>query len=249
MNKILIVAFISIYHFIFAQSGMVQYKESIKLQIDIPEEQKEMFKNMPLTQDVFKQLAFTKDASLYNDKGKSEDIDLSHESDGGQMNIQIKNPESSHYINLTEKTVINNQEFFGRYFLIKETINSKDWKVTGEQKKVLDYLCIKAESTTKDGAKLIAWFAPQIPVKMGPMGLNGLPGLILSVDIDGGTRTVEATKVEIVNINADQIQKPKKGKEVSREEFEKIRDEKMKEMGATQGKGAVFKIIQTDEKH
>ncbi|MBK9335245.1 MAG: hypothetical protein IPM98_01155 [Lewinellaceae bacterium] len=75
-----------------------------------------------------------------------------------------------------------------------------------------------------------------------------LPGLILELDIDNGTRTVVVTKVDLKAVGA--IEKPNKGKQVTAEEFKVIEAEKMKEMGAEMGgngKG-VRMIIRTEDR-
>lgn len=82
---------------------------------------------------------------------------------------------------------------------------------------------------------------------MGPDNLSGLPGIILGLDYDNGQRTVFATKMEPLPNNY-KFEIPTKGKKVNRAEFEKIRDEKMKEMGMeTNGGTSVKMIIQTEE--
>ena len=43
--------------------------------------------------------------------------------------------------------------------------------------------------------------------------------------------------------------KPDKGKKVNRAEYDKIREEKMKEMGAVNGKGTGVKMIIREERH
>jgi hypothetical protein len=59
----------------------------------------------------------------------------------------------------------------------------------------------------------------------------------------GGDRTVVADKVELKAVDVKLIEKPSKGKTVTREEFNKIRDDKMKEMGAEPGGGGTMKVI------
>jgi GLPGLI family protein len=106
--------------------------------------------------------------------------------------------------------------------------------MTTEQKKIGGYSCMKAE--LKDTSRtVVAWFTPQIPVSIGPGGFGQLPGMILEVDIDEGQQVITATVVEMKKLNADKIVKPTKGKEVTREEFEKISEEKMKEMEEEMG--------------
>lgn len=249
MKHFIILLFSIIASTFYAQkSGTIVYKESIKLDIDIPEKDAEFMKNIPTTQSFDKILTFNENESLYENKGIPQDIEASHEEDGAEMKIVIKAPESKVYVNTKEDAYINSQEFFGRHFLITDKIKKYDWKVLGEQKKVLDFVCIKAEAIGEDGP-VIAWFAPQLAVKNGPNGFVGLPGMILALEQDGGNRTTIASSIDLKAVDLVALVKPTKGKVVTRDEFKKMRDEKMKEMGAVQGKGGTMKMIIREERN
>jgi len=76
--------------------------------------------------------------------------------------------------------------------------------------------------------KIVAWYTPQIPIKTGPEDFWGLPGLIL--EINSGKTTMLCSKI-VLNPNEEVlIEMPKKGKEISQEEFDKIMKEKTEEM-------------------
>jgi GLPGLI family protein len=70
-----------------------------------------------------------------------------------------------------------------------EPFDKYDWSLTSETKTIGGYECRKAvgkhsKNTVCCGEKtdtVIAWFAPQIPFPFGPLGYDGLPGLILEV--------------------------------------------------------------------
>ncbi|MCP9763801.1 GLPGLI family protein [Lacihabitans soyangensis] len=228
----------------FQKSGKIYFKESIKLNIQISEENKEMAKMMPTSQDTYKVLFYNSNESLFKiEEKKNEDLDIKHEEGGNQMRMVFKVPQTTIYQNLSENNFVQSQEFLDKEFLIVDQVNDKKWKVTGEQKKVLDFVCIKA-TLVDTSQKVVAWFTPQIPVGMGPNGYSGLPGMILALDTDNGQRLIAATKIEALPAGFVFTQ-PEKGKKVSKAEFKKIRDDKMKEMGSD-GKGGVRMIIRNE---
>ncbi|HRJ14480.1 MAG TPA: GLPGLI family protein, partial [Saprospiraceae bacterium] len=107
------------------------------------------------------------------------------------------------------------------------------------------YECLKAmlQDTSE---QVTAWFTPQIPVQTGPAGYGMLPGLILEVNVDNGTRTIMVTNLDLKPVPS--IEKPSKGKKVSEKEFKTIEAEKMKEMGAEMGgSGKGVRMIITSE--
>ena len=137
------------------------------------------------------------------------------------------------YYDLEKNEILKQFEFMTRIFIVKSDIETKAWKFLKEKKKILDYVCMGAE--LKIGEQTItAWFTPQIPISIGP-GMNfGLPGLILAVEKDGET-TFMATSIELTPLEKGVISKPKEGKKVSQENFDKIIKEKMEEFKRTIG--------------
>ena len=110
--------------------------------------------------------------------------------------------------NSKDHTVIINSHKNGTYFLtsesevieidyLKKEMNVSDklvenaytytaplmrpvWKIEKDTMTILNQNCQKATTTFK-GRNYIAWFAPSIPINIGPWLFNGLPGLILKV--------------------------------------------------------------------
>ena len=246
-STILLIAFFLPF-FSFAQQteGEVVYTETVKLTIDLPDDMDEEMKKMiPSSQSFTKSLKFNEKASLYDDweAGENEDLNISHESEGMEFNFKMQRPENIYYSDLENSTFINSRDFFGRMFLINGDAKKYAWKMTGEQKKISDYVCQKATCTNGDDI-IIAWFTPQISVSSGPNGYSGLPGLILEMDINNGERTITPFKIELKELDKKAIAAPDKGKKMSQEEFDKIEAEKMKEMDAEMGgSGGGIKMI------
>ncbi|MEL7120163.1 MAG: GLPGLI family protein, partial [Bacteroidota bacterium] len=88
-----------------------------------------------------------------------------------------------------------------------------------------------------------AWFSAQLPIQNGPEEIQGLPGMILELSLKDGKVVYTASNIELKGLT-EKIEKPKKGKKISKEEFKEIVDERMKEMngGATGGPIRVIQI-------
>lgn len=179
-----------------------------------------------------------------------EDAELESEAgapSGGGMQIRFSTGNSRSYINPSKNQFMEETEIFGKKFLIEDELPTYNWKITNETKKIGDYTVVKAEyqniseqttlslsnseqatETIMDTTMITAWYTPEIPVSQGPSNTWGLPGLIL--ELKDGNFTFLCTKVELNPAEPVQIEMPSKGKRVSREEANKIRDEKLQEM-------------------
>jgi len=212
-------------------NGQVVYEIVRKLELKIQGGNAEQFQNMiPKERKSQKELLFNTDASLYQTIKKSNDEDVVQESSGG-AGIMIKMQEPNEIIFCDLKTKINfeQREFMSRTFLIENKTDTIQWKFTGNQKAILGYNCMEAELIGSK-RKTMAWFTPMIPVSTGPDGYVGLPGLILSMDIDEGRTTYTALSVDLKEIDPSLMVKPKEGKKVTKKEFNKIVQDKRKEM-------------------
>lgn len=220
-------------------SGTVIYKETTKLhfniQGDAPPPQ-----NLPTERNAQMILYFTSGASLYmNDPSADNEGGLESEEDGPDgehVMIRMAAPDNRTYCDLKNNQRIDQRDFMQRKFLITSDLKRDDWKITGNQKMILNYPCQEAMRQDSN-QKIIVWFTTAIPVSSGPSSFCGLPGLVLEVNINDGDQTHTATSVSIDKVDEPKIVKPKEGKKVTEEEFNKIRDEKLKEMGVTPGSG------------
>ncbi|MEM9856770.1 MAG: GLPGLI family protein [Bacteroidota bacterium] len=213
--------------------GNVTYEETIQFKINFDGNDalsKDLQSMLPSSKSTKKSLIFTEQHSLY----KTDDSDTGDEklaNQSGDRNIQIvmKRPENVIYQNLSENKVIEKKEFMDRIFLISDDTEKKAWKITGEQKEILGYLCQKA-TTVRDSSDITAWFTSQIPVSSGPNSYGGLPGLILEINKDDGKAIITATEIDLETDISKAIIPPSKGKKVNRKQFTKIQKEKLEEM-------------------
>ena len=170
---------------------------------------------------------------------------------------------SLYFKNLKEKRFVNKTEIMGKTFLIKDSIPNYQWQLTSETKNIGNYTCYKAmfsaevenmmmtveNGETKQTKKsetitTTAWYTPQIPISNGPTIYHGLPGLIL--EINDGKTTIVCTEIVLNPLEKITISEPDKGKIVTQGEFDKIREEKNKELmerfQSRDGKGIEIKI-------
>jgi GLPGLI family protein len=148
------------------------------------------------------------------------------------------------YKNTENKTFIEQREFLGKLFLVKDSLPKFNWKLENESKKIGDYTVFKATMIRKidstdyrmintqnfksDGNIIVtAWYTPQIPVHSGPDIYGGLPGLILELNIY--RTTILCSKIILNTANSEEIKPSKNGEVVSLSEFDKIAKEKRKE--------------------
>lgn len=157
------------------------------------------------------------------------------------------------YKNTESKELLVSHELLGKKFLIKDELPKLEWKMTGEVKKIGQYMCFKAtavktwaefempsfgkppkkedEKTEKKepiATDVTAWYTLQIPVNHGPGDYWGLPGLILEVTVD---KTIILCSKIVLNPKEDvEIKKPSKGKEVTQAEYTEIATKKFQEM-------------------
>lgn len=224
------------------QSGTIIYNETVKLDIELPDNAKAMGINIPKERTSQKVLYFNEKESMYTTFKEAEDTHSFSPSEGAHIEIKMEEPTYNCYKNLNKDEMKEQKEIMGKLFLVEEPLATEEWKFTGKQKKILDYLCQEAVATGKDTVS--AWFTSQIPVSNGPGAYGKLPGMILEVNLNNGKRIISASTITLGSYPDGMIEMPKKGKKVSQQEFDEIREEKMKEMQKMYG-GSGNVIIQT----
>jgi GLPGLI family protein len=219
-------------------------------------------------------LTFNKDESIYKEEEK---LDAGPVNPGFKMMMSSYTP-GAQYKNLKTGVMVEEDEFFGKQFLVTDSIEKLDWKLGKESKQIGKYVAFKAtamkkvdpndyrmarpkkkdessavkakddeekenaevkKDTTKpedpmdrieipEEVEVTAWYTPQIPVSNGPGEYAGLPGLILELNIY--RTTLLCSKIVMNPKEAEKIEPPTKGKEVTRKEYNKIVKEKTDEL-------------------
>jgi GLPGLI family protein len=226
----------------------------IDLQLDEDENFKKSYEEAikKATEKMFT-LTFNQKEALYEEQ---QNLEKPSSANGEPVFMISFSGQGKKYMNIKEKTKISEDEIFGKEFLIVEKLESFDWKLTDESKKIGDYTCLKAVLTIPitekqkleyeeflkseekkpalfkmnkpEDKKVIAWYTPEIPVSFGPSNYWGLPGLIL--EISDGENILLCSKVTLSNKEKTKIKVPNVGKKVNRQEFEAIEKKKMDSM-------------------
>ena len=236
--------------------GLATYKSQRKVDIKLDSTQVNSEMHQQMLEMLKKQfektynLTFNREESVY----KEEEALAPPQPSGMQVVVAIAGGSDILYKNTKDQRYTNQNDLFGKIFLIKDKLKPIEWQLESETKNIGEYTCFKA-TTTREREKrtggisinrekdlnaenekepemetisITAWYTPQIPVSTGPGNYHGLPGLIL--EVNDGTETVVCNKI-ILNPKDDiDISEPKKGKEVTQSEFDEIMKKKMKEM-------------------
>lgn len=202
-------------------------------------------------------LTFNKEESIYKEEDK---LEAPTQGGGGGRFASMMSSFASgpQYKNVKEALLLQDQEFFGKKFLIKEPLEKLDWVMHGETKQIGKYTCFKATAKKKivesgfsnfgpprrgddteskpeidkeeppKEIQVTAWYTMQIPVSQGPADYWGLPGLILEINAD--KTIILCSKIILNPTEKETIKRPKKGKEITTQAYNAIVKEKTQEM-------------------
>lgn len=215
------------------------------------------------------ELEFTRTESSYDKVqelktpgGPSSGISISFSASGGVGSTIYKNIEDNIYI--------KQGNIMGKDFVIKDELPDYGWQLLSETKKIGQYNCFKAiyvpeikddqeeeteEEVTEESKSgllnmmddydptITAWYTPEIPISNGPGEYHGLPGLI--IEVQENDTTILLTELVLNPAEDLKLKKPKAGKEMNQEDFDKLQKKKMDEMMERQGNGKSGFFIQT----
>lgn len=189
------------------------------------------------------QLKFNKSESIYSEV-KDESLDRPNVS-GNNQEFMVVNLDATEvlYKNMKNEKTLRQSEVSGKQFLIEGSLDKQDWEFHSDTKTIGNYTCSKAtkkstfiEYSAVNGKKVgtekerttTVWYTTEIPVNTGPGYHYGLPGLILEVN-DGAT-TLICSEIVLNPKEGVLIEKPKKGKKITNEEFSKLEQKRLEEL-------------------
>ncbi len=113
--------------------------------------------------------------------------------------------ENSWFYDFTSKTMNSQKQIGGSNFVVLDSINTIEWKITNENREIAGYNCRKAIGKIFDEVYVFAFYTDEIVISGGPCSINGLPGMILGVTIPRLHTSYIATKVNLTVVNPNEI--------------------------------------------
>jgi len=204
-------------------------------------------------------LNFNKTESIYEEPQK---LEAPGASSGGVVIKTASASDGKIYKNIKSKMMLSEEDFFGKEFLITDSLPNWNWQLMNETKKIGNYTCYKAVSVipvTKEDMEeyekmkkkksegatqlftvsepkertITVWYTPEIPISQGPGEYWGLPGLIM--EVSDATTVVLCSKIILNPKDKITIKVPKTGKKVTKKEYDILIEKQMEQMKDSKG--------------
>jgi GLPGLI family protein len=262
MKKLMLLSALAFTAVTYAQmkEGRVVYERTLQLRVftDNPE----IAAQLPKSRTDQYELLFGNNQSLWQFLP-----DVNNESDpstfaGGGMILRLAGGSNDvSYYNLDKGTRVDQREIADKNYVVTDSIQKLNWKLTDETKTILNHKAFKATAqriftrnqmimengemkrqAVTDTSTVVAWFTPDVPASVGPGIYQGqLPGLILELDENNGQTVFKATEVS-PKVAVSKIKEPRDGKKLTAAEFEKEREKAMEEMRKNMPNGMRMRI-------
>lgn len=196
----------------------------------------EMFKDkIPQFSTSWYKLTFNDDKAVYKYDRKDERNKLPWGNNEEEDNIW--------YSDYNAGTSINQKFVFDNTYLLTDSLMKIEWRmVPNETREIAGFLCRKAVGKIFDSVYVFAFYTDEITASGGPMGIHGLPGMILGITIPRMYTSWIATKLEINGVNTSIITIPQKGKKKVAKELQANAEKATKDWG-TWGQQSVWNIF------
>lgn len=264
MKKLLLLTTIVFYVAAQAQmkEGRIVYERTIQMQIRVPNMDPEIAKQLPKSRTDQFELLFGNGHSLWQYLPTvNADADNSFSTSSGNTVFRFNAGSNDiSYCDFNKGTRTDQREVMDKNFIVSDTIQKLNWKLSDDTKTILNYTAHKATAQRiatrnrmamengqmksepfQDTATVIAWYTTDIPVATGPEFQGQLPGAILELDVNNGQTFYKAVEVS-PKVNVNKIKEPKDGKKVTAAEFVKEREKIMEEMRKNMPEGMQIRV-------
>jgi len=221
----------------FINSGMIEYEVRINNHRMFGDGFfAEMFKDkMPQFSTTYYRLTFNDNKTVYKFDRLNEKDKLPWGSNNAEDNIWFNDFNTS--------TRINQKFVFDQTYILTDSLMKLDWKLMpNETREIAGFVCRKAQAIIFDSVYVFAFYTDEITVSGGPMGIHGLPGMILGITIPRMFSSWIATKLQVNGVNTSIIAAPTKGKKKPAGEL-RLAVEKVSKDWGTWGRQSVWNIF------
>ncbi len=250
MNKFLFGCCMLIAGSVFAQQkeGRVVYERLVQMPVRAFNADPEILKQLPKSRTDHFELLFADGHSLWQYLPNADNEEPGTITAPGIVLRFGGGANEVSYQDFQKGVRVDQREVMERNFIVTDTIQKLNWKLSDETKKVLNYNAHKATATrigtrprvsmengemkreeVADTVSVVAWYTTEIPVSAGPDYQGQLPGLILEMDVNNGQTIYKAVEIS-PKVAVAKIREPKEGKKVTAEEYRKEREKLMDEM-------------------
>ncbi len=205
-------------------------------------------------------LSFNKEESVFNEEDKLDAIAGATDSWGKNF------ARGEQYKNVKENILVQSQEFYGKRFLVKDSLQNIQWKMGKDSKQIGQYLCFKATAIVPTSE--LTWYdfswgdlrdaekqndstgASEIPeIKMTEVEAWYTPQIPvghgpaeywglpgLILEVSAGNTTMLCAKIVMNPKEKIKIEAPDKGKEITKLDYQSTVQGKMLEMRNNRGR-------------
>ena len=167
----------------------------------------QMFKDkLPQFSNTYYEYTFNDNKSVYKFDRFDEKTKL-------PRGFGMSNPEDDVWYNdYATGDFTNYRYILGDNYLLSGQLMKIEWKLSpNETREIAGFNCRKATGIIFDSVYIFAFYTDEITVSGGPMGINGLPGMILGLTIPRMFTSYIATKLQVAGVDVRKITAPQKG--------------------------------------
>jgi len=230
--------------FVFIKAGGQQFISSGNIEFEVRTNNHkiygdgffgEMFKDrFPQFSTTYYDYTFSRDNAVYKFNRRDDKSKLPWGNNNEDENIWFSNYSAG--------TFTDQKFVFDDTYLLSDSLMKIDWKlVPTETREIAGFNCRKAVGIIFDSVYVFAFYTDEITISGGPMGIHGLPGMILGITIPRMYTSWIATKLQL-DFKKDIIAEPLKGKKKKATEL-KQNVEKVSKNWGTWGQQAVWNIF------
>ena len=241
MKKILLLVFIFLCGIVNAQqfinSGMIEFEMRTNNHKTFGDGIfAQMFKDkIPQFSTYYYQFTFNDNKAVYKFNHKDEKTKLPFNNSNTEDNIW--------YSDYNAGVFVDQKFVFDDTYLLSDSLMNINWKmVPNETREIAGFLCRKAVGILFDSVYVFAFYTDEITIPGGPMGIHGLPGMILGITIPRMYTSWIATKLVIAGIDTKIITAPNSGKKKKAADLRKNVEQVSKDWGSW-GQQSIWNIF------